>query len=153
MKTLALLAGIAIAFFVARSMLVGSGDHSSSSVLSSITDVFDNSPEAKARKRFEEFMRSWKKGGTSLNDAEQAAACLWARGVTAIADLEDLKDAVDYFDRWRREKALYVPQIEYEITGYRRESDHTIADVTINGNPYQIRIPDSRNPMSWSGRE
>lgn len=58
-----------------------------------------------ARVRFEQFMKSWKAGGVSENDAAQAAACLWSRGkYFASADSDDLKNSVDGFDRWRRRK-------------------------------------------------
>ncbi|HVT43632.1 MAG TPA: hypothetical protein VMT00_04510 [Thermoanaerobaculia bacterium] len=119
------------------------------SLVSSMGGMFNDSPEAKTRKRFEHFMQRWQKGGVSLDADEQAATCLWARGVVFIADRDDLEDAVNHFDRWRRQKDLYVQNIQYEIRGYQRESDRTIAEVRINGQNHRIAIPDSPNPLSW----
>jgi len=109
-----------------------------------------NSQEAVAKERFEKFMRSWKNGGVSLNDAEQAAACLWARGKPFIADNEEIRNAADSFDKWRKAKSLYVQDISYTIGDYRQEGDHTIVDVTINGSRYHVGIPKDANPMFWA---
>lgn len=73
------------------------------------------SPDAKARQRLERVMDAWKRGGTSLNDAAQEAACLWARNVIFISDREDLKDAADGFDKFRRAKSLYTDIASYDI--------------------------------------
>ena len=114
------------------------------------------SPEAKARARVEKFMESWKKGGTSLNDAAQAAICQWARGVNFITDREDLNDAVTAFDRFRRAKDLYTDITSYSIQdgpAKRRTVEgrgtYTIFDVTINGTAHQLGVPDSANPIFW----
>lgn len=115
----------------------------------------DESPEGKARQRLEQLMESWKKGGTSLNDAEQAASCLWARGKIFIVDREDLKDAVDGFDKFRRVKNLYTDINSYKIAdgSTRRTEDgrgtYTIFEVTINGSAHRLGVPDRPNPLFW----
>lgn len=106
-------------------------------------------PDAVAKVRFEQFMKSWKAGGVSLNDSEQAAACIWGRGTLFIKDRDDLRDVADAFERWRKERQLYVADIEYDILRYQREGDHTVVLVTINGTKHRIGIPDTANPMFW----
>jgi hypothetical protein len=61
-------------------------------------------PEDKARIRMKAFMQAWKEGGTSLNDAEQAAACLWSRGKIFIPNGNEIQDAYNGFTKFRREK-------------------------------------------------
>jgi len=108
------------------------------------------SPEKVVKERFEKFMQSWKEGGVSLNNAEQAAACLWSRGVVFINNVDELRDAAEGFDRWRKGKGLYVQEIRYEVGEYRRDGDHTVVEVTINGSRSQVGIPDTANPMFWT---
>ena len=114
----------------------------------------DASPEQKAKERVEAFMGFWQKGGVSLNDAEQAAACMWARGVVFITDKDDIQDAVNGFDRWRRERDLYHAFDSYAIgppmrTSSASRGDYTAFDVVIDGTKYIIGVPDSSNPMFW----
>jgi len=49
-------------------------------------------PEQKAKERMETFMGYWQKGGVSLNDAEQSAACMWSRGVPFIPESNEIQD-------------------------------------------------------------
>jgi hypothetical protein len=145
---------------VARKQIDSGGDTKSAvaSLLGSLTKgrVADASPEQKAKDRVEAFMGYWQKGGVSLNDAEQAAACMWARGVVFITDKDDIQDAVNGFDRWRRERDLYHAFDSYAIGPPQRRSDagrgdYTTFDVVIDGTKYEIGVPDSSNPMFWTG--
>jgi len=112
-------------------------------------------PEQKAKERLEAFMGYWQKGGVSLNDSEQAAACMWARGVTFITDKDDIQDAVNGFDRWRRDRDLYHSLNEYAIGPPQRRTDagrgdFTAFDVVIDGTKYVVGVPDGPNPMFWA---
>lgn len=113
------------------------------------------SPEAKAKKRMEAVMAAWKEGGTSLSDAAQAAACLWSRGVRFIPDKDEIQDAANGFDKWRRDKSLYTDVKSYAVSDVvSRESnpgrgDYSVVEVTINGSVYRIGIPDRPNPLFW----
>ena len=100
-------------------------------------------------------MASWKEGGTSLNDAAQAAACLWSRGVPFIPSRDEIEDAANGFDRWRREKSLFVEIQSYSVgfTAHRQDSergDYTAVDVTINNVFYRVGVPDKANPIFWT---
>jgi hypothetical protein len=113
-------------------------------------------PEAKAKKRMEAVMASWKEGGTSLNDAAQAAACLWSRGVHFIPDKDEINDAAMGFDKWRQSKALYTDIQSYAVGEViarenhpGRSGDYSVIEVTINGDTHRIGIPDSNNPLFW----
>jgi hypothetical protein len=111
-------------------------------------------PEQKAKERVEAFMGYWQKGGVSLNDAEQAAACMWARGVVFIVDKDDFQDAVNGFDRWRRDRDLYHALNEYAIGPPQRRTDaargdYTAFDIVIDGTKYVVGVPDGTNPMFW----
>ena len=144
MKKLVVVAAVvALALFAKKQMSSGS----SPSMLQSIGIGSSQNP---AQERFEKFMKSWKDGGVSLNDAEQAAACRWARGKAYLAGEDEVRNAAESFDRWRKAKGLYVQDIDYKIGDYRVEGDHTIADVTINGTKYRIGIPKDASPMFWA---
>jgi len=113
------------------------------------------SPEAKAKKRMEAVMAAWKEGGTSLSDAAQAAACLWSRGVRFIPDKDEIQDAANGFDKWRRDKSLYTDVKSYAVgevvsrdTNPGR-GDYSVVEVMINGSVYRIGVPDRSNPLFW----
>ncbi len=114
------------------------------------------SPEAKAKKRMEAVMAAWKEGGTSLNDAAQAAACLWSRGVWFIPDKDEIQDAAMGFDKWRQAKSLYTDVQSYTVGEVvsrgnhpGRGGDYSVIEVTINGDSYHIGVPDRSNPLFW----
>jgi len=112
-------------------------------------------PEEKAKARVERFMASWKEGGTSLNDAAQAAACLWSRGVPFIPSRDEIEDAANGFDRWRKEKDLFVEIESYSVgeATHRQDSqrgDYTEVDVMINRATYRLGVPDKANPIFWT---
>jgi len=112
-------------------------------------------PEEKAKARVEKFMASWKQGGTSLNDAAQAAACLWSRGVPFIPSKDEIEDAANGFDRWRKEKDLFVEIESYSVgdATHRTDSqrgDYTEVDVMINRALYRLGVPDKANPIFWT---
>jgi hypothetical protein len=143
---------------VARKQIDSGADTKSAvaSLLGTLTKgrVSEASPEQRAKERVEAFMGYWQKGGVSLNDAEQAAACMWARGVVFITDKNDIQDAVNGFDRWRRERELYRAFESYAIGPPQRRSDagrgdYTSFDVIIDGTKYEIGVPDRSNPMFW----
>ena len=127
-----------------------------SSTLSSVLPFMKSeasTPEAKAMERVEKVMSAWKKGGTSLNDSAQTAACQWGRGVTFISDKDDLQDVAHGFDKWRREKNLFVTVDSYAVgTAVRKEGNrpHTVVPVTINGSTYKLGVPDDANPIFWT---
>ena len=152
MKKLLIVAVIAGGVFWGYKKFVAKGESGSLSMFSHNSA----SPEGKARTRLEKFMESWKKGGTTLNDAEQIAISQWARGVNFIPDREDLNDAVTGFDRFRRQKDLYTDITSYSIQdgpGKRRTAEghgtYTFFDVTINGTAHQLGVPDTANPIFW----
>jgi|GEM_PF-5091014 len=112
-------------------------------------------PEDKAKARVEKFMASWKEGGTSLNDAAQAAACLWSRGVPFIPSRDEIEDAANGFDRFRKEKDLFVEIESYSVgeATHRQDSqrgDYTEVDVMINRATYRLGVPDKANPIFWT---
>jgi len=112
-------------------------------------------PEDKAKARVEKFMASWKEGGTSLNDAAQAAACLWSRGVPFIPSKDEIEDAANGFDRWRKEKDLFVEIESYSVgeATHRQDmqrGDYTEVDVMINRATYRLGVPDKANPIFWT---
>jgi hypothetical protein len=126
------------------------------SVLSSVVHRDSNEPpEVRARARMDAFMSTWKEGGTSLNDAEQAAACLWSRGKRFITDRDEIQDAANGFDRFRRDKDLYTRIQDYQIQdaverGHDEgRGDFTIFTVKINGVVHKIGVPDKPNPLFW----
>ena len=149
--------GGAIARAKAAQSTSGSGDRSLASLLGSLVHR-DNasSAEAKAKARVETFMASWKEGGTSLNDAAQAAACLWSRGARFIPDQNEIRDAADGFDRWRRDHDLYTDIASYRVGDVISRGnepgrgDYTVIEVTINGKPHRIGVPDKANPLFWA---
>src|SRR5258708_4611434 len=112
-------------------------------------------PEDKARIRMKAFMRAWKEGGTSLNDAEQAAACLWSRGKVFIPDRDEIQDAYNGFTKFRRDKDLYTAINEYAIADTidrahdEGHGDYSTFAVTINGKTYLMGVPDKANPIFW----
>jgi hypothetical protein len=112
-------------------------------------------PEAKARIRMKAFMEAWKEGGTSLGDAEQAAACLWSRGKVFIPDRDEIQDAYNGFTKFRRDKDLYTTIQEYAIADTvdrahdEPHGDYSTFAVTINGKTYLMGVPDKSNPIFW----
>jgi hypothetical protein len=150
MKKVLVVLAIAGALFFAKKKFAGESSSSESGSSSSLASVMGTSPEKKTQERFETFMKNWKEGGVSLNNAEQAAACLWGRGVVFIRNSEDFRDAVESFERFRKAKGLYVPEISYQIHSYRREADHTIVDLSINGSRHRVSVPDGPNPIAWA---
>ncbi len=106
-------------------------------------------PEEHAKVRVEQLMAAWKLGGTSTNDAAQAAVCLYARGVRFIPNTQEVVDAAAGFDKFRKEKGLFNSQIESysvgEATPRTDQRPYTAVVVTINGSVYQVGVPD-RNP-------
>ena len=114
-------------------------------------------PQVKARVRMEAFMKSWKEGGTSLGDAEQAAACLWSRGKVFIPDRDEIQDAYNGFTKFRRDKDLYTNINEYAIgpnvdrAHDEGHGDYSVFAVSINGKTYLMGVPDKANPIFWIG--
>jgi hypothetical protein len=112
-------------------------------------------PEDKARIRMKAFMEAWKEGGTSLGDAEQAAACLWSRGKIFIPDRDEIQDAYNGFTKFRRDKDLYTTIKEYAIADTidrahdEAHGDYSTFAVTINGKTYLMGVPDKSNPIFW----
>jgi len=106
-------------------------------------------PEEHAKVRVEQLMAAWKLGGTSTNDAAQAAVCLYARGVRFIPNTQEVVDAAAGFGKFRKEKGLFNSQIESysvgEATHRTDQRPYTAVVVTINGAVYQVGVPD-RNP-------
>jgi hypothetical protein len=143
---------------IASTQKVKQDERGLASMVSSLIHRGDSDkPEAKAKARMTAFMASWKDGGTSLNDAAQAAACYWSRGVKFIPDTNEIRDAADGFDRWRREKGLYTEIQSYEIsdvlfrnTDPARGGDYSVVEVNVNGSVYRIGIPDKPNPLFWT---
>lgn len=112
-------------------------------------------PEAKAKKRVEAFMAAWKLGGTSENDAAQAAACLWSRGRRFLPEQGEIQDAAMGFDKWRQAKSLYTDVLSYTVGevvsrgNHPGRGDYSVIEVTINGDVYRIGVPDRSNPIFW----
>lgn len=112
-------------------------------------------PQDRARVRIKAFMQAWKEGGTSLNDSEQAAACLFARGKLFIPDQQEIRDAYEGFVAFRKAKNLYTDIADYSIGDPPVRShdevhgDYTEFDVTINNYPHTIGVPDKANPLFW----
>jgi len=112
-------------------------------------------PEDKARIRMKAFMQAWKEGGTSLGDAEQAAACLWSRGKIFIPDRDEIQDAYNGFTRFRKDKDLYTNIKEYAIADNidrahdENHGDYSTFAVTINGRTFLMGAPDKSNPIFW----
>jgi len=111
-------------------------------------------PEDRARARLESFMAAWKEGGTSLNDARQAAACLFSRGMRFIPNADEIRDAYNGFVAFRREKNLDTAITDYSVGNGMRDhddahGDFTQFDVTINGVGYTMGVPDKPNPIFW----
>lgn len=125
-----------------------------SALLSSITSrKSGGTPEEKAKARLNAFLAAWKEGGTSVNDAAQAAACLWSRGVRFIPNGYEIQDAANGFDRWRHSHGLYTELQSYSVGEVvARESnpgrgDYSMVEVEINGKTYRIGVPDAANPI------
>ncbi|HYS52247.1 MAG TPA: hypothetical protein VER58_00615 [Thermoanaerobaculia bacterium] len=112
-------------------------------------------PEDKAKVRIRVFMQTWKEGGTSLNDAEQAAACMWSRGKMFIPDRDEIQDAYNGFNSFRKAKDLYTTINEYAIAdtisrGHDEgHGDYSEFQVTINGKTHLMGVPDKANPIFW----
>ena len=112
-------------------------------------------PEDKAKVRMRVFMQTWKEGGTSLNDAEQAAACMWSRGKMFIPDRDEIQDAYNGFTSFRKAKDLYTTINEYAIADTMSRGhdeghgDYSEFQVTINGKTYVMGVPDKQNPIFW----
>ena len=113
-------------------------------------------PEAKAKARVTAVLATWQEGGTTLNDAAQAAACLWSRNVRFIPNTQEINDAATGFDHWRHEKNLYTDVKSYSVgevvardTNPGR-GDYSVVEVLINGQPHRIGVPDKSNPLFWA---
>ncbi|HJT16194.1 MAG TPA: hypothetical protein VJ853_02340 [Thermoanaerobaculia bacterium] len=116
--------------------------------------VGSSKPEDRAQARMDAFMKAWKEGGTSLNDSEQAASCLFARGQRVIPSAEEIRAAYDGFTAFRRQKDLYTNITGYSIVDSKRRhddahGDYTVFTVVINSQLYAIGVPDKANPMFW----
>jgi hypothetical protein len=112
-------------------------------------------PEQRAKARVERFMASWKEGGLSLNDAAQAAACEWSRGVAFIPNTDEIVDAANGFYHWRKDKDLYVEIESYSVGEAthredRERGDYSEVDVMINHATYRLGVPDKGNPIFWT---
>ena len=110
----------------------------------------NRTPESVAKDRFEKFMKNWKDGGVSERSEAQAAACLWFAGKPILGDNDSVRDAAEGFDKWRKAKQVYTEQLTYEIGDYRREKDHTVVTVKLNGTTHEIGIPDGASPLFWA---
>jgi len=115
----------------------------------------EKKPEDRARVRMEAFMKAWQEGGTSLNDAEQAASCLYSRGQRVIPSADEIRAAYDGFTSFRKEKGLYTNITGYSIVDSKRARDDAHGDYTkfyvvINSSMYAIGVPDKANPMFWT---
>jgi hypothetical protein len=115
----------------------------------------EGKPEDRARIRMKAFMQAWKQGGTSGSDAEQAASCLYSRGKLFIPNADEIRDAYNGFVAFRKEKNLYTEINDYSIADTisrgndQAHGDYTEFDVTINGFPYAMGVPDKPNPIFW----
>jgi len=114
----------------------------------------EKKPEDRARARIQAFMAAWKEGGTSLNDAQQAAACLFSRGMRFIPNTDEIRDAYNGFVAFRREKNLDTAITDFSVgNGMRNHDDahgdFTQFDVIINGVGYTMGVPDKANPIFW----
>jgi len=130
-----------------------------SGLMAAITNMLHKqapaTPEARAKERVEKFMSLWKEGGISLNDSAQAAACMWSRGVPFIPSRDEIEDAANGFDRWRKEKDLYRDIESYSVGETtrrqdRQRGDYTEVDVMINHSTYRLGVPDKANPIFWT---
>jgi hypothetical protein len=135
-------------------------DKAMSGLMATITNMLHKkeaaiTPEAHAKERVDKFMAFWKEGGVSLNDSAQAAACMWSRGVPFIPSRDEIEDAANGFDRWRREKNLYRDIESYTVGEATRRQDSqrgdfTEFDVMINHAMYRVGVPDKANPIFWT---
>jgi hypothetical protein len=80
---------------------------------------------------------------------EETAICYFWAGKPRIRDYDDLNNASDTFDRWRREKDISAYITEYTIEGAVIEGDDVIVFVTIEGKPMSMRVPEKK-PITWS---
>jgi hypothetical protein len=131
-----------------------------SGLMASITKMLrkeevPTTPEERAKLRVTKFMALWKEGGTSLNDAAQASACMWSRGVGFIPNTQEIEDAATGFYHWRKDKGLYGEIESYSVGEATRRvdrdrGDYTEVDVMINHATYRIGVPDKANPLFWT---
>jgi hypothetical protein len=106
--------------------------------------------------RLNAMLQGWKEGGTSASASEQTAISQWAQGKAVIADRDELEQAMDRFDRWRRERGLYGPLQSYEIgtvSRVERQPDpYTAVELKLNGQRQTVGVPDDEKPIFWAGR-
>jgi len=110
---------------------------------------------AEAESRVLHVLASMEKAGDTTNLDLQEGICRWYNGKRLIGDAMEMEQAMDGFDRWRRERNMYNRRLaSYEITGSEAVADSNppavVVDVTIEGKPHQILVPEDR-AMSWHG--
>jgi hypothetical protein len=115
----------------------------------------EKAPDTIALKRVNLLMEQWKEGGSTLNDAAQARACVWARGTKVLASSQEIMDAVNSFDMWRRKKNVPEAISSYEVGAATRKTSsngdpYTSVAVTIDGNHYALGVPDGDSPIFWA---
>ncbi len=86
--------------------------------------------------------------GPQPEEEEAAISYFWA-GKPRIMDYDDLNNASDAFDQWRREMDIYPYIEEYTIQGAVIEGDDVIVFVTIEGDPMAVRVPEKKQ-ITWS---
>lgn len=86
--------------------------------------------------------------GPDPKDEETAISYFWA-GKPRIMDFDDLNNASNAFDQWRREKDISAYITEYTIEGAVIEGDDVIVFVTIEGKPMSMRVPEKKQ-ITWS---
>jgi len=72
----------------------------------------------------------------------------WAKGTQTIINPQEELQAENAFRAWAEKKNLYRKISGYQILDTRSDGDCQVVSVTIEGEPYSIRVCDNV-PMTW----
>jgi hypothetical protein len=106
--------------------------------------------ESKALRRVETILQgiTSQDGGNTTEGDEEAAICMWFMGRVRIHDQDLFDDAAEVFERWKRKGGLGLYIKEYTIGEARQQGKSVIVSGTIDGNPFEIEIPE-KGPIAW----
>jgi hypothetical protein len=86
--------------------------------------------------------------GPAVGD-EETALCRWWRDKARLFDRDELDEASNAFDEWRKEMNIYPYINEYTIDHAVMDGNDVIVFVTIDGLGLAMRVPE-KDRISWT---